>query len=176
MANEKDLTPKEIRFIEIYFSNGHNATQAMREIDHDISSPYDRVAGHRMITKTNVRAEIERRVAEEAAKRRLTVAEVGDLIQSFAEVDLLDVFNEKGALRPLCDIPLKARRCIQSIETEDRLINGEVTEVVKVKLVDRKGAAELLGKYKKMFTENLDVTSGGKPLRVAVSITGKGRG
>jgi hypothetical protein len=69
----------------------------------------------------------------------------------------------------------RARRCIQSIETEERMIAGEPVEVKKIKLVDRKGAAELLGKYKKMFTDNVDVTSGGKPLKVAISITGKGR-
>jgi phage terminase small subunit len=175
MANEKDLTPKEIRFIEIYFENGFNATRAVREVHPGITDGSARSQGWEYLTRPKVKDEIDRRMHEWRAKRRLTVEQVGDLIQDFATVEVIELFTENGDLRPLSEMTPRARRCIQSIETEERMIAGEPVEVKKIKLVDRKGAAELLGKYKKMFTDNVDVTSGGKPLKVAISITGKGR-
>lgn len=176
MATEKEITNKEITFVDLYFEVGFNATEAFLGANPGVQRITARSEGCRMLKRPVVRDEIERRMKEFRAKRRMTVEQIADLLQDFAEVDVLDLFTEEGMLLPLSEMTPAARRCIASIETEERMIGGEMTEVRRIKLVDRKGAAELLGKYKKMFTENVDLTSGGKPLKVAVSITGKGRG
>lgn len=168
-----ELTDIEKAWIDAYFENNMNATAASRIIKPKLNDVCARSDGYRMLQRTCVRDEVDRRFLEWRARKRLTVEQIGDLIEDFSKVDLLEIFDEQGDLRPLSEIPPHARRCIASIEIERRenMVTGAV-EIMskKVKLVDRKGASELLGKYRKMFTDNVDVTSGGKPLSVAISI------
>jgi phage terminase small subunit len=178
------LTDKEISFIDEYLINGCNATEAIRKVSPKIKDNSARTEGWRMLIKADVRAEIDRRLAERRAQNKLTVAHVENLLRDFAEVDLLDIFQEDGDLKPLSEIPPHARRAIASIEVEEIWDGprGErecIGHLKKIKLVDKRGAAELLGKWKKMFTDKVEVggTDGG-PLRISVSINGikKGQG
>jgi phage terminase small subunit len=173
------LSDKEIAFVDHYFENGFNATQAILAT-RKIKITSAQVEGHRMLVRARVREEIDRRMSDYRAKRRMTVEQVGDLIQEFSTVDVLDIFTEQGDLKPLSEISPQARRCIQSIEVEERFSGkGEAAVaylVKKIKLVDKKGAAELLGKYKKMFTDKVDVTSDGKALAVNIVINGQKKG
>lgn len=173
------LKDKETAFVDRYFECGFNATEAMRSINPGLAAGSDRTEGWRMLTRPNVREEIERRLIEWRAKRRMTVDQIGDLLQDFSTVDILDIFTEDGDLKPLSEIPPHARRCIASIEVEEmweKMFNGkneQVGTIKKVKLVDKRGAAELLGKYKKMFTDKVAIEGAdGGPVRIAVSING----
>lgn len=172
---DQELSEMEKAWIDAYFSNRMNATAASRAVK-KLEGQSAMNDGYRMLQRSSVREVVDRRFLEWRAKHRMTVEQIGDLFEDFSKVDLLEIFNEDGDLRPLSEIPPHARRCIASIEVERRenMVTGAV-EIVnkKIKLVDRKGAGELLGKYRKMFTENLDVTSGGKPLMVSVSISGQ---
>jgi phage terminase small subunit len=176
------LSDKEIAFVDHYFENGFNATQAILSITPNIQVNSARTTGWRMLTKADVRDEIDKRMSDWRAKRRMTVEQIGDLLQDFAQVDVLDIFTEDGDLKPLSEIPPHARRCIASIEVDEQWgkmfgdKNEQVGTIKKIKLVDKKGAAELLGKYKKMFTDKVDVTSDGKALAVNIVINGQKKG
>jgi phage terminase small subunit len=188
MVNEikqKPLTEKEIMFVDLYFENGFNATQAVLSISPHLQNNSARTEGWKLLTKRDVRDEIDKRMSDWRAKRRMTIEQIGDLLQDFATVDVLDIFTEDGDLKPLSEIPPSARRCIASIEVEEVWgaffgdKNEQVGTLKKIKLVDKKGTAELLGKYKKMFTDKVEVGGAdGGPLRISVSINGikKGQG
>jgi hypothetical protein len=70
-------------------------------------------------------------------------------ITGFADLDPGDLVykrgKRKGQVRELADMPEAVRRAIVSIEPG------------KVKLISPKDAAELLGKYRKMFTDRLEL-------------------
>jgi phage terminase small subunit len=180
------LSVKEISFIDHYFDNGFNATEAILSVNNKIKRESARTEGWRMLMRVDVRDEIDRRMSDYRAKRRMTVEQVGDLIQDFAQVDVLDIFTEDGDLKPLSEMSPAARRCIGSIEVEERYdqtwddkeddFKPTLVKTKKIKLVDKKGAAELLGKYKKMFTDKVDVTSDGKALAVNIVINGQKKG
>ena len=62
-------------------------------------------------------------------------------------MDIADLFGENGALLPLDEIPLRARRLISGIEVTVIESKGEVCgRVSKVKLMDRVRVLELIGK------------------------------
>lgn len=183
------LSDKEIGFIEEYVINGCNATEAILKVNPRIKRESARTEGWRTLMRAGVRAEIDRRLAERRAQNKLTVGHIENLLRDFAEVDVLDLFADNGDLKPLSEIPPHARRAIASIEVEQRTENvwsedeGDLVPVLvrvkKIKLVDKKGATELLGKWKKMFTEKVEVGGAdGGPLRISVSINGvkKGQG
>lgn len=177
------LTDKDIRFIDEYVINGCNATQAWIATHPKAKINSARTEGWRMLQKPDVREEIDRRLAERRARNKLTVEHIENLLRDFAEVDVLDIFTEDGDLKPLSEIPPHARRAIASIEVkevwEGRGDAAECYKVKSIKLVDKRGSAELLGKYKKMFTDKVEVGGAdGGPLRISVAINGikKGQG
>lgn len=177
------LTDKDLRFIDHYFMCGYNATQAYMSIHPKCKITSARAEGWKTLVKPHIREEINRRETLKRSEHKLTVAHVENLLRDFAEVDVLDIFTEQGDLKPLSEIPPSARRAIASIEVEE-VWSGRGAEatshlVKKVKLVDKRGAAELLGKWKKMFTDKVEHSGAdGGPLRIAVSINGikKGQG
>lgn len=157
------LKPREISFIDHYFENGFNGTRAVEAVHKGIKGPSARTQAWMYLTRPDIKDEVERRLKAHRAQRRMKIDDVADLLQDFAEVDVLDIFTEDGDLRDLTDIPPAARRAIASIEVEERFISKGRDEepmafkVKKIKMVDKKGAAELLGKYHKMFTDNVEV-------------------
>lgn len=73
------------------------------------------------------------------------------MIQEAARIGLLDparLFDEKGNLLPINDIPAEVRAAIASIEVGEVEIDGEVTtRVKKIKLWDKNSALEKLMKH-----------------------------
>jgi phage terminase small subunit len=156
------LSAKERAFVTEYVKDW-NATQAMMRVDPRLAASdrydYARIAGYRMITKINVRDAYLK--IEKDRRTKLSVEDVDDMLRAFAEVDATDLFNEFGDLKPLSEIPPRARRAIASIEVEERTRGrGEDVEMYKVKtvrMVDKRAAAELLGKHRKMFTDRVQL-------------------
>ena len=74
-----------------------------------------------------------------------------DRLVQIADVDITEIFDAAGRMRPLDEIPKAARRLISSIEIK-RYIEGtgdnaEPVEVTKVRLLDRLRALENIGKH-----------------------------
>lgn len=123
-----------------------------------------------LLRENDVREEINRRIAEKRAKARITIEEIESMLRDIAEVEVLDIFTEDGEVRPLVEIPPHARRAIKSVKrtVKEHYITGAQEEKVELELWDKKGAIELLGRYKKMFSDKLDVDVN---LRQKVSFT-----
>lgn len=178
------LTPKEMAWVDAYFES-FNATEASVQV----YGPYDRrdsarTHGWRMLQRQAIKDEVEIRLRSWRAARRMTVEEFGDQLADAVKTDIQDFFEEDGQLKPLSEMPPHARKQIASIEFEtDKVKVGthpitdepiyEVVRIPKIKLWDRRKAEELWGKWKKMYTDKVDVGGQeGNPVRVAFSING----
>lgn len=176
------LRPKDQAFIDEYFANGFNATQALIAIqpkDHYIDRLSATSAAWQFIQRADIKEEINRRLVEWRVQHQLTVDQFGQQLQDALHVDLVDFFDEDGALKPLIDIPPHARRQISSIEFEQIRTFNPITDewdvrlVPKIKLWDRRRAEELWGKWKKMYTDKVEAGGpDGGPVRVAFTIVG----
>lgn len=126
-----------------------------------------------LLRKNRVREEIDRRIAERRASNRITVATIEGMLLDIATVEPLDIWDENGNVRRLTEIPPHARKAIKSIKKleKEHPITGVTETRIELEMWDKKGAIELLGKYKKMFTDKLEI-EGTLKQKVAFSING----
>lgn len=154
MAEDSGLTAKQDRFCDEYLIDC-NATQAA------IRSGYSEATaaeiGYENLRKPQIQQRIAARMSERAVRTRVTQDRVLSGIAEMAYYDLADAFDEKGALRAIHDMPPMLRNAIAGIEVQELKI-GDTTvgHVKKVKLVDRKGSFELLGRHLKLFTDKVE--------------------
>lgn len=163
------MNAREARFVDEYMID-FNGTHAAIRAGY---SPNSTAQAWHLLQRVEIREEIERRRAVARAERRITVEHIEGMLRDIAEVEPLDIWDERGNVRPLQDMPPNARKAIKSIKrvTKEHFVTGEEETQVQVELWDKKGAIELLGKYKKMFTDKteLEVNLRGK---VSFSING----
>lgn len=142
-----------------------NGTRAAREAGFKGTS-----MAWNLLRENEVREEIDRRIAERRSKARITIEQIESMLRDIAEVEVLDIYTEDGEIRNLTEMPPHARRAIKSIKrtVREHYITGAQEEKIELELWDKKGAIELLGRYKKMFSDKLDVDVN---LRQKVSFT-----
>jgi phage terminase small subunit len=155
-------------FIDRYMVD-YNGTEAAREAGY--ASPNN--AAWRLLRTATVRDEIDRRIAEKRAANRITVATIEGMLLDIASVEPLDIWDEEGHVRKLTEMPPHARKAIKSIKrtVKEHPVTGIEEERIEVEMWDKKGAIELLGKYKKMFVDKIEL-EGTLKQKVAFSING----
>lgn len=113
--------------------------------------------GAQLLEKKQVAAAIQLAMDCRAASVGVTADFVLRELIRIAGLDIADVFDENGQLRPIKDIPENARRAVSGIETDTRYEGkGEDAELVttrKLRFWPKDRALELLGKHLKLFTE-----------------------
>jgi phage terminase small subunit len=162
----------ESRFVDEYMLD-LNGTQAVLRSFPEMNVQTASRKAWALLQKRDIRDEIDRRCAERRASNRMTVAGIENMLRDLAEVEPLDIWDEQGNIRPLQDIPPHARRAIKSIKrkSKENYITGEEEITLEIELWDKKGAIELLGKYKKMFTDKVEL-SGRLEGKISFSING----
>jgi len=75
-----------------------------------------------------------------------------------ATFDPVHVFDDKGQLKNISEIPEDARRCISSIDNYVESNDEGTKSTQKVKFWDKTKALEMLAKYFKLLTERIEVT------------------
>lgn len=155
--NLPDLTPKQSLFVSCYFANGMKGREAAIESGYSARSAH--VRSTELLNNPKVKAHIDYRCKRQQTDNILTVDKIIQQLSDMAQVDPLELYNEDGSLKPLSQMPKSARLCISEITPTQ---NG-----MKIKLEGRQKAVELMGRYMKMFTDRVDVTTGGESLNAA---------
>lgn len=157
------LEPKQLRFVE-EFALDCNATQAA--IRAGYSQRTARQIGAENLSKPVIQQAIKTRLQKHTEAVGVTVERVLQELTRMAWVDIGEAFDEQGVLKPIHDIPEDVRRAIVSIEV-DELWEGtgkdreQVGVTRKVRFADKKGSNELLGKYLKMFIDQIEHSASG---------------
>lgn len=168
------LTDKQQKFIQEYIKDW-NATQAA------IRAGYSKGTAKQMGSENLSKLDTEITAAKEKIAKQNDV-QIADIVNelkliAFSDVaDFIDINEDSGSVRvkPVSEIGENKTRIIHSV-SEDRVIkeNSDGTQVTvydkfKFKLHDKLKALELLGKYKSMFTDNVNLKADGH-VRLIVS-------
>lgn len=150
------LTPKQEMFIREYLVD-LNATQAA--IRAGYSKRTAEWQGPQLLGKTHVAVEIQKLMDKRAAKIEITAEKVLQEIAKLAFSNLQDFYDANGSLKDITSLP----RDIAVALSSSKVNLTEACAVQEIKLHDKKGSLELLGRHLKLFN---DVGSKENPLSV----------
>jgi phage terminase small subunit len=123
------------------------------------------VAAQRMLGNVRVKALIAKLTEEKFAKLDISAERILQELARLAFLDPRRLFTPEGDLRPIAELDEDTARAIAGLDHEklfEHFGKGQakhVGTISKVKLADKTRALELLGKYRKLFTEKLEVTA-----------------
>lgn len=152
------LTAKQKRFVEEYLVD-LNATQAA--IRAGYSQDTARSIGCENLTKPDIQDAINEAVEERSKRVEITQDMVLRELAMIAFVDIRQAFDANGNLLPIKDLPENIARAVAGIDIRKlKTFNGGDEDGSRkeewthnLKLIDKKGGLELLGKHLKMFVE-----------------------
>src|SRR3990172_1571822 len=164
------LTKKQEHFCLEWVKSG-NASEAYRlAYDAENMSPEAiNVAACRLLKNTKVVLRIEELTARASAvmekKFDITVEKIADELAKLAFFDSADLFDEKGDLIPVKQLPGHVSAALNQIDVFEEYAGADATKVLvgytkKVKWHDKKAALEVLARWKGMLIERREV---GKP-------------
>lgn len=156
------LTNKQLAFCREYLVD-RNATQAA--IRAGYATKGAEVTGSQLLRNPKVQSkltELEKPITE---KLEITAEKVLQELANIAFFDPAELYDEKGNLRDIHNIPAPTRRVIASLDVTEEFTNGIKTGTVKkVRLNSKIKALELLGKTNtlNLFSETINhkVTDG----------------
>lgn len=138
------LTDKQNAFIDHYFACGFNAAEAARRAGY--SERTARSIGAENLTKPDIKAEISRRMTEQAMGPDEVLARIGEI----ARGDMADFLDETGKI----DLTI-ARQAgkLHLIKSRSITKDGE-----KVELYSKAEALVQIGKHHGLFVDRTEIT------------------
>lgn len=151
------LTNKKKDFIKEYLID-LNATQAAIRAGYSQKTAYSQ--GQRLLKDVEIQHKIQHEMDKRAERTEITADRVLNEIAKLAFSDLRNIFDENGRLKPIDQLPEEISASISSIKVTSKQSPGEepveIDYVSEIKLWDKKGSLELLGKHLKLFTEKIE--------------------
>lgn len=146
---EKKLTAKQQRFCDEYLID-LNATQAAIRAGYSVKTANEQ--GSQLLAKLSIQEVIGKEMAERSRRTGINQDRVVLELAKLAFVNIADVVDLENATVRLSatDDDLA---CIQSIKIKP----SEFGEEREIKLYDKKGSLELLGKHLGMFKDNMNL-------------------
>ena len=150
------LTPKQQLFVQEYVAD-LNATQAAIRAGYSKKTAYS--IGHENLSKP----EIQEAIAEYTKSKCETVGiNIEEVLREYRRIAFLDIrkaFDENGHLLPIHEMPEDVARAIAGVDvTSLNSEDNQLTITSKIKLIDKRGALQDLGKYLKMFADRVEHT------------------
>lgn len=121
--------------------------------------------GHDLLKKPEIQAAIQKAMDVRAERVGITADRVMVELGRMGFADVRQIFTASGQLRDIATLPDEVAAAVQQVEVVTKLStdvdeegNREVEYVHKIKLADKKGSLELLGKHLKLFGDRIEVT------------------
>lgn len=153
------LTDKQKTFVDEYLLD-LNATQAA------IRAGYSKKTAQRIgsenLSKPLIQAAIAKAMKARSERTEITADRVLQELAKLGFSNIQGIFTEAEQLRAISALPEEVAACIQSIEVvvkptheEDDDGNKIVEHIHKIKLADKRGPLELLGKHLVLFSDKI---------------------
>lgn len=145
MGKRDKLTGMQDAFVNLLAADPHrNGTKAAIAAGAAPKSAH--TVANKWLKMEKVQNALNARLLTAQKKTGVTIERVIAELERLAFVDLADIYEEDGQLKPIKEIPEDARRAIASVETENPAYKPGVT-VTKVRLWDKRGALNDLRDY-----------------------------
>lgn len=141
------LDARELRFVHEYLVDLKGAEAAVRA---GYAEKGARTRAFKLLRRPRVADALEQAFAERLKRTDVTADRVLRDIDTAANLDLLDLFDEHGRLRDIRQMPAYVRRCIVSIKVVKRNLtagDGIMDLVHEIKLIDKAKMHEILAKH-----------------------------
>lgn len=156
----KRLTDKQQAFINEYFLCNFNGTDAAARAGYKGNRATLAVIAHENLRKPKIAEEIEKRMKEHAMSADEVLARLADHARAsmadFLHIDGETIDLQRGEEAGKIHLIKKFKR----IETKDG-------ERIEIELYDAQAALVHIGRHHQLFTDRVDVTSGGEPLQLS---------
>jgi phage terminase small subunit len=136
--------------------------------------------GQRLLTHVAIQRALSKELEQRSNRCEINADHVLNRLVKIDEMDLLDILNENGTIKPVSQWPKIWRQYLSGIDVSE-LYQGKNEEKVmtgilkKIKWPDKLKNLELIGKHLGMWTENKDhkhkhtfANPDGTPLRYSV--------
>lgn len=148
----KDTEEKFVNFLLNDFKIGGKARAAIAAGYAPRSAS---ITASRLLKKANIAARLAFLREESTVHMRITRERILKEYELIAFADPAAMYDERGNLLSVPDMPESMRRIVAGFEVEDRLEgvgeNASVYYIKKVKMVDKKGALDSLAKFRDIF-------------------------
>lgn len=168
------LTARQRAFVTEYLVDLNAAAAARRA---GYSARTANRMGHENLSKPDIAAAVQAAMKKRAERTEITAERVLHEISLLAFSNMLDYVRltpEGDAFIDLSDLTREQAAALTEVQVEDYLDgrgdDARAVRRVKVKVADKKGALELLGKHLSLFTDRIDVTSKGEALATAINV------
>jgi DNA primase catalytic subunit len=121
------LTLKERKFIDEYYRLEGNGTKAVISAGYAESSAA--VTASKLLRKPNVAAEMARRAAKSEKNSESLVETLKRELVYIATVDPAEIWTDEGKLKPLSEIPERARRAISLIGDKGAKLHSKLGSI-----------------------------------------------
>lgn len=168
------LTPKQQRFVEEYVID-RNASAAARRAGYSVRTAGS--IGDENLKKPEIADAIAEKTAALSKAAQLSAEDVWREWGNLARSDIGDIIDFTGTdpkLKPACQIPESARRCISSVKvkryTEGVGDHARQVEVIEFKLWDKPGTLATVAKALGKLVDRVEHTGAdGGPVEVTVT-------
>lgn len=122
------------------------------------------VTASRLLKNAKVQALIAGLTEKKFTKLDISAERILQELARLAFVDVRNLFDAEGGLKPITELDEDTARAIAGIDHEklfEHFGKGQAKHVgttAKIKLADKTRALQLLGQYRKLFTEKVEVT------------------
>ncbi len=155
-VDENGLNPQQALFVREYLID-LNATQAATRAGYSARTANEQ--GARLLAHVSVRSAIDAALAKRADKLEITADRVLKEIARLAFFDARNLFDEDGNPIKVPDLDEDSARAIVGMDVV-MIGNADmgVGQVQKIKLADKKGSLELLGRHIGLFKDTLKIS------------------
>lgn len=146
ITEDTPLKPREQRFVREYVVD-QNGAESARKAGYPVRSA--RVQASELLTRPNIQRAVEAANEEWLRRAEISTSRVARDISTAANLDVSEFLDKDGNILPLKQMPPHVRRCIVSIEVVKRNLtagDGQVDEVLKIRLIDKARMHEILAK------------------------------
>lgn len=158
------LTPLQDRFCHEYIID-YNGSEAAKRAGS--KAKQTRTTACEWLTKPHIQERIEELRGNQSKRLNITADRILEELAKIAFMDIVGAFDEKGNLLPIHKMPEDVRRAIGGLDVSKldlkagKKMLGKTT-LSKIKLIDKRGALELLGKHEKLWSEKVEVDFSGE--------------
>ena len=163
------LTPKQLRFIDEYLID-LNATAAYKRAGYSARGNAAETNAARLLRNAQVAAILKKRQEAQQERTGITADNALKEIARIAFMDVRKLFNPDGSLKPISELDDDAAAFVAGLDVVET--GGKEPETLKrIKLRDKLGALELLGKHLGIFKEHIEIENKGGVLVVPGGIS-----